>query len=858
MFDTVGARCSRVISLVSLLVILPCIFFAPARALSELVIPSDEASSLPQRMRLPVGSYWISGGSGGSPPDNHIGLVRGGEGNSYVMPAYCIDHRRSAPSSQTSLTAFSGNIRIRQFDKGRLVAEKPLADAISGSAPWISISGNDREDLKDQDEHGSWTDILVTPHDQNYDYAIVVDGLVLAGTDAEDVSAIYDRWKENKSLIATSDALDALRTTLLDPANADVLNDIEDARQGLEWQVFGDLPTGGVVPASEVEFDAVRAMIDGVIADYYVPDANSFLDIDDLSLTASSRGDWFSVVTGSSVPSAKAEAFTKAMSAIGLDVSIPAVHLEGRDGDLLMNISRVANLDRARAALANQYSSFKADANDSSSRINHILSGLYIARTVQKQAFAQALRDVAFERFGPAESSSGQIEYELLSDLKCASELSHEGSSRNEKLAIETLFPMRELAKELGVYADEFRRSRKIKVSSADQEVCFQWIELDGKVTTKKFARRELGKEALVSFGPALFITEGDDSDTDDLLRSFGAELVTMREIRLREATNSVRSPTQKPGSKPDYVVTRWSGSDEKNVPTMDIALLELSSNGDAGIVKIADGSLILVDTGVDEKTVGRLTEFVERNYGGKAKPSIRLVITHSHKDHIGGLSAILTAGYRVDEILIGLSVQDANGSSSLTDISARLKEGGYVETSTPSASHFVRNGVVPWIDLLKPAYAFGSVESFILQPAKDTTIALHHIVNGKTPNDAGFVVRLRHRANSWLLTDDLSDSAMQKFLLDLPTSQLSAGYMKWPHHLWFPADNTKPRKVLDQFLNRVGAHTYAFSNKGHYTHTKERYAAISNYLRAKFDDAMQKTVNTFWTDEMLANLVFR
>jgi hypothetical protein len=74
--------------------------------------PCAFADELPQRMRLPVGNYWISGGGGSDVPRDHHSLERigsnGGQ-SKFSMPAYCIDPGRSAPTSANSLAAFSGD-----------------------------------------------------------------------------------------------------------------------------------------------------------------------------------------------------------------------------------------------------------------------------------------------------------------------------------------------------------------------------------------------------------------------------------------------------------------------------------------------------------------------------------------------------------------------------------------------------------------------------------------------------------------------------------------------------------------------------------------------------------------------------
>ncbi|WP_453964939.1 hypothetical protein [Bradyrhizobium elkanii] len=58
----------------------------------------------------------------------------------------------------------------------------------------------------------------------------------------------------------------------------------------------------------------------------------------------------------------------------------------------------------------------------------------------------------------------------------------------------------------------------------------------------------------------------------------------------------------------------------------------------------------------------------------------------------------------------------------------------------------------------------------------------------------------------------------------------------------------------LNRFLSAVAAHTYVFSNKGHLSHTSQRYKDIVTFIHSAFD----KDVNALWTDEWKSNLVFR
>jgi hypothetical protein len=112
------------------------------------------ADDAPQKMRLPVGEYWIGGGGGGGGRDAPRNTATGGgaggngsgstgigspgafpaglpgngagslpiitlparsDGGGYKLPAYCIDLGRHPPNPKTSISHVSGGAKVQQY-----------------------------------------------------------------------------------------------------------------------------------------------------------------------------------------------------------------------------------------------------------------------------------------------------------------------------------------------------------------------------------------------------------------------------------------------------------------------------------------------------------------------------------------------------------------------------------------------------------------------------------------------------------------------------------------------------------------------------------------------------------------------
>src|SRR5580704_12287380 len=135
---------------------------------------SANAADLSQRMRLPIGQYWISAGthasagrreSAGRAASTLAPVAAGDVSSGYRLPVYWIDVARDAPTSKTRIGYFGGNAEILRYRKGKLLGKKRLGEAVLGPDPWLTFTGIDRPDSAPDKRKGSTVEIAVVPQD---------------------------------------------------------------------------------------------------------------------------------------------------------------------------------------------------------------------------------------------------------------------------------------------------------------------------------------------------------------------------------------------------------------------------------------------------------------------------------------------------------------------------------------------------------------------------------------------------------------------------------------------------------------------------------------------------------------------
>jgi hypothetical protein len=790
------------------------------------ILPAN-AAELSQRMRLPVGQYWIGTGThaGAGRRENSARVAStlapvaaGNVSLGYRLPVYWIDVARDSPTSKTRIAYFSGNAEVFRYRKGKLLGKRKLNEAVFGADPWLTFTGIDRPDSAPEKPKGSTVEIAVFPQGSQLSYRLVVTALTLGGEDRSDVDSAYAAWTGNAPLMRATTALETFRKAALTDANADsdAIVKFENARQDFEGNQFGTEPSG--ISAAKPSAADVSDVIDSTISHTF--------NIDSDEVTETDRLDWITLVRGRAPPGAELKVLSERLAALQIPIAKSYPPLSRKDAQLLSAYARFS----AQHKTTEQLSAFRK------------------LRTEQNLSFSDALRQSVFTLFDESAWTSGHPELALLNDMDCSKEVQDHGKSALAQLrasinlmrASQSFFPTR-------------TDIRPAKVAIADDKVCVARIlpnAVERRVmpagpSTQSFLEKTYGRENLV--------VSDDDEESANALTARHIQFQTLGTLarRLSARAFNQTAASARRSSERKFVHLRRRGANSRGV---DVIVLDLESDGDASVARAPDGTLVMIGSGPAKGALQRFSNPLTRVYG-RRRPPIRVAITHADQEHTNGLKHIYDAGFEIREMLIGRSDDDGNAIDALSDIFARGERSEVRQGTGRGVTHFLRKGVSPlFLPDSRRRSDGGDIESWSLRNISGVTIEVHHMIDARSEDDGGLLVRMGYKGMHWLLCDDLSDVALAALVNDLTTNELSAGILKWPRKLWLPAEQSPARRNLAQFLSKVAPHTIVFSSSGGGSQDRARFLEIKRFVTG----VLGSGVAVAWVGEMHKNLVIQ
>jgi competence protein ComEC len=195
----------------------------------------------------------------------------------------------------------------------------------------------------------------------------------------------------------------------------------------------------------------------------------------------------------------------------------------------------------------------------------------------------------------------------------------------------------------------------------------------------------------------------------------------------------------------------------------LDVTFLYVG-NGDACVIEVPDGRAVVVDTGAASRDYDAAESVVLPYLALRGIGQIdKLIITHSHNDHYGGIPAIV-GNLAVGEILVGTT----HGESSYTASLARAVDRG-VPVRVVGAGETWKMGEVGF-EVLHPGRYGG-------QGVDPTRVA----GGSDDPNAWSLVIRVTFGEHSVLLTGDLTPAAQDSLVAR--GVGLECDILKVPHH---------------------------------------------------------------------------
>jgi len=207
--------------------------------------------------------------------------------------------------------------------------------------------------------------------------------------------------------------------------------------------------------------------------------------------------------------------------------------------------------------------------------------------------------------------------------------------------------------------------------------------------------------------------------------------------------------------------------------------------SGDAHVLEFADGRVVVVDTGFKEQARAHLLPLLRDR---SINHIDRLVITHAHRNHYGGLFVLLDNGIAVDEVIFNLPAQAACDAE--RPWGCRYKE--VADTRDLLVQRGVRLVTAKAGDMVYQDSQRGiRLQVLAVFDGVDTPVGRTDI------NDTSIIMRLDAGAVSVMFAADLNQG-IGGYLAE-HSKDLAATILKVPHH---GVESAAP----NEFFDRVGA----------------------------------------------------
>ncbi|MFZ1946502.1 MAG: DNA internalization-related competence protein ComEC/Rec2 [bacterium] len=249
------------------------------------------------------------------------------------------------------------------------------------------------------------------------------------------------------------------------------------------------------------------------------------------------------------------------------------------------------------------------------------------------------------------------------------------------------------------------------------------------------------------------------------------------------------------------FLLVPWSGSPGR---LLRVTYLHVG-DGDAALIEVPGGERVLFDAGPNTEAFGQAQNQVVRFLAMKGINRLdRVVVTHAHDDHYGGLGGVLD-NFVVRELLVG----DLDGEPEYEELLERAQRAG-VAVRCVRAGDVIRSGPVV-IEVLhpgEPSAASAPVDA----------------------NQRSVVARVSMGDVAFMFTGDVTPEAERALVLHAAESadgslDLASVVLKAPHH-------GAPNSLDPSFLDRVRPRVAVISAGGKFASHPSR--STIDLLRAR------------------------